>query len=97
VIRQLATVAVAAVFPPGRPASMPQVVELQTEALNLPQNFHGTEPLKEILWSTLNYDRKNQRSTRRGWPEATAAALIDDPTLLAAGGAHGAKERHEGL
>jgi hypothetical protein len=64
-------------------------VESQTEVLHLLQNFSGTEPLKELFWSTLNYDRINRPTTRRGWPEAAAAALVDDPTLLAAGGAHG--------
>jgi hypothetical protein len=63
---------------------MLQVVESQTEVLDLLQNFSGTEPLKELFWSTLNYDRINRPSTRRGWPDATAAVLVDDPTSFAA-------------
>jgi hypothetical protein len=62
---------------------------LQGQVLGLLQNFSGTEPLKELFWSTLNYDRINRPTSRRKWPEETAAVLVDDPTLLAAGGALG--------
>ncbi len=68
--------------------SVDQVV-LQGQVLDLLQKFNGLEPLKQLFWSRLNYDRMNQRTTRRGWPETTAAVLADDPTLLAAGGANG--------
>jgi hypothetical protein len=64
-------------------------VESQAKVLDLLQDFNGTEPLKELFWSTLNYDRVNQPTTRRKWPEPAAAVLADDPRLLAAGGAHG--------
>jgi hypothetical protein len=61
-------------------------VELQAQVLGLLQRFSGTDPLKELFWSRLNYERMNQRIARRGWPESAASVLVDDPTLLAAGG-----------
>ncbi|MGO9260911.1 MAG: hypothetical protein ACLQU1_32080 [Bryobacteraceae bacterium] len=64
-------------------------VTLQGQVLELLQRFSGTEPLKDLFWSKLNYDRKNEPTSRRKWPEAAAAAVADDPTLLAAGGADG--------
>jgi hypothetical protein len=62
---------------------------LQSQVLGLLQNFSSAEPLKELFWSQLNYDRVNQRTSRRGWPESAAELLADDPTLLASGGPHG--------
>jgi len=41
---------------------------LQAQVFKLLQAFNGTEPLKELFWSRLSYDRINQRTTRRGWP-----------------------------
>jgi hypothetical protein len=64
-------------------------IERQRQVLSLLENFKGLEPLKELFWSRLNYDRVNRPTTRRRWPEATAAILADDPTLFAAGGGHG--------
>src|ERR1035441_1867761 len=61
-------------------------IELQAQVLGLLQRFSGTDPLKELFWSPLNYDRMSQRASRRGWPESAASVLVDDPTLLAAGG-----------
>jgi hypothetical protein len=61
-------------------------IELQAQVLGLLQNFSGMEPLKELFWSRLNYNRANKPITRRGWPESAAGILADDPTLLAAGG-----------
>ena len=51
--------------------------ELQGHVLALLQNFNGTEPLKELFWSTLNYDRINRPTSRRKWPEETAAVTED--------------------
>ncbi|MCZ2154063.1 MAG: hypothetical protein LC114_09220 [Bryobacterales bacterium] len=45
--------------------------------------------MKTLFWTTLNYDRSNQRITRRGWPESSASVLAEDPTLLATAGAGG--------
>jgi hypothetical protein len=64
-------------------------IELQAQVLGLLDKFRGTEPLKELLWSKLNYDKKNESISRRKWPEPAAAALHEDPTLLASGGEKG--------
>ena len=61
-------------------------IELQANVLGLLQNFRGTEPLKELFWSQLNYNRANKPITRRGWAEGTSALLHEDPLLLATGG-----------
>jgi MmeI, DNA-methyltransferase domain len=61
-------------------------IALQAQVLGLLQNFKGTEPLKELFWSRLNYDRANKPITRRGWADGTAALLHEDPVLLATGG-----------
>jgi hypothetical protein len=60
-------------------------ISLQTEVLELLQKFSGMEPLKQLLWSKLNYDRVNKPLTRRGWVESAASVLQEDPTLLASG------------
>ena len=49
--------------------------------LTLLQNFRGVEPMKQLFWSHLNYERVNKPTTRRGWPESAASVLADDPTL----------------
>ncbi len=64
-------------------------LQLQAQVLSFLQDFSGTEPLKELFWSTLNYERINQRTSRRKWPESASSVLVDDPTLLASGGEHG--------
>jgi hypothetical protein len=61
-------------------------VQVQGQVLALLQQFNGTEPLKELFWSRLNYDRANKPITRRGWADSTAALLHEDPILLATGG-----------
>ncbi|MBN1224785.1 MAG: Eco57I restriction-modification methylase domain-containing protein [Candidatus Aminicenantes bacterium] len=44
------------------------------------------EPLKELFWRELNYDRANTPLSRRGWKETPTEALAEDPLLLATGG-----------
>lgn len=64
--------------------------EIRQQTLDLLQHFNGLDPLKELLWSHLNYDRvKRTNITRRGWPEPVASALAEDPSLLAEGGKDG--------
>lgn len=64
-------------------------LELQGQVLNLLENFKGIEPLKTLFWTKLNYDRVYKPIGRRGWTDAAALLLADDPTLLAAGGEKG--------
>jgi hypothetical protein len=63
--------------------------DLRADVLNLLQNFRGAEPMKELFWSHLNYERVNKPATRRGWPKSASEVLADDPTILAAGGEGG--------
>ena len=58
----------------------------QQSVLNLLENLNGLEPLKELFWNELNYERINEPVSRRGWNETAAKALADDPVLFAGGG-----------
>jgi hypothetical protein len=49
-------------------------------------NFMGVEPLKELFWTELNYDRVNESLSRRGWPKTATEVLAEDPVLFASGG-----------
>jgi hypothetical protein len=66
---------------------MPQHERQQT-VLELLGNLHGLEPLKELFWSELNYERVNQLLSRREWSDTAAKALAEDPVLFAGGGAN---------
>src|SRR4030042_6504863 len=61
-------------------------IELQKSVLGLLKDFRGLEPLKQLFWSDLNYQRINQPLSRRGWSDTTANFLADDPLLFAGGG-----------
>ena len=61
-------------------------VDLQQSVLGTLESFSGSEPMKKLFWSTLNYNRANKPITRRGWADGTAALLHEDPLLLATGG-----------
>ena len=50
------------------------------------RGLSGTEPLKRLFWTELNYERVNRPLSRRGWGETAAGALADDPVLFARGG-----------
>ncbi len=50
------------------------------------KDFHGIEPLKDLFWTQLNYNRVNQPISRRGWTDRAVNALTSDPLLFAAGG-----------
>ena len=64
---------------------MPQRERQQT-VLELLKNLRGLEPLKELFWSELNYDRVNEPLSRRTWTDTAAQALAEDPVLFAGGG-----------
>src|SRR5208337_1869457 len=49
------------------------------------KNFRGIEPLKQLFWSELSYERVNQTLSRRGWSDLATKALADDPLLFATG------------
>ena len=52
--------------------------------LNLLQNFRGIEPLKELFWVELNYDRDNR--VINDLPEKTSYLVAELPVCLAIGG-----------
>jgi len=58
----------------------------QEAVLGLLQGLQSLDPLKQLFWSELNYDQVNRSLSRRGWAQATAGALADDPLLLAGQG-----------
>lgn len=60
--------------------------ERQQNVLELLKGLRGIEPLKQLFWSELNYQRVNQPLSRRGWTESASKALADDPVLFAGGG-----------
>ncbi len=65
---------------------MPQDHDHQENILNILQDFHGLEPLKELFWTELNYDRQNEELSRRNWTDTAKNALTDDPIRFATGG-----------
>lgn len=62
------------------------VSEKQEAVFNLLKDLKGLDPLKQLFWSELNYERINQSLSRRGWTDTAAQALADDPVLFASGG-----------
>jgi type I restriction-modification system DNA methylase subunit len=67
-------------------AAPKDVVSNVLTLLNTLSIQHNLDPLKQLFWSELNYERTNQPLSRRGWPEKTNATLFEDPLLLATGG-----------
>ena len=65
---------------------MPQDLNHQENILNILQDFHGIEPLRELFWTELNYDRQNAGLSRRDWTDTAKNALAEDPVLFATGG-----------
>ena len=61
--------------------------DVHATVLNIIGELRGTDPLKELFWSQLNYERVNQTLSRRGWGKAANEALAEDPLLFASGGA----------
>jgi hypothetical protein len=60
--------------------------ERQQNVLDLLKGLRGIEPLKQLFWSELNYQRVNEPLSRRGWTDSASQALADDPVLFAGGG-----------
>ena len=58
----------------------------QQSVLELLENLNGLDPLKELFWNQLNYERVNQSTSRKGWNETASKALADDPLVFAGGG-----------
>lgn len=62
----------------------------QGAVLELLRSLDSLEPLKQLFWSELNYERVNQALSLRGWAEAPAKAVAEEPIFFAAGGRDGA-------
>ena len=60
--------------------------ERQQAVLDILSHLKGLDPLKQLFWTELNYQRVNQPLSRRGWTESTNKALAEDPVLFAGGG-----------
>ena len=65
---------------------MPQNLPDQQRILDILQNFHGIEPLKELFWGELNYDRQNNPIDRGDWTPTTQSAVAEDPILFGTAG-----------
>ena len=59
---------------------------LQGRVKKLLDGFGGREPLRRLFWSELNYERREDPLSTRGWPETVTNMLADEPTILASGG-----------
>ncbi len=62
------------------------IIDHQQSILDLLENLRGLDPLKQLFWSQLNYERVNRALSRRSWTETTSKALVADPVLFATGG-----------
>ena len=58
----------------------------QAAVLDILSNLKGFDPLKELFWNELNYERINEPISRRDWSETAAKSLADDPLVFAGGG-----------
>lgn len=58
----------------------------QQTILDLLRGLKGIEPLKELFWTELNYDRANALIPTGSWTDTERAALAGDPLLFAAAG-----------
>ncbi|MGA9351048.1 MAG: hypothetical protein WBW48_19900 [Anaerolineae bacterium] len=57
--------------------------DIQTAILSTLKSLQGLEPLKQLFWQHLNYDRVNQPLPRQDWAESARLALAEDPILFA--------------
>ena len=65
---------------------MPHDFPDQQRILGILQDFHGIEPLKELFWGELNYDRQNDPISPSDWTATAQSAVAEDPLLFATGG-----------
>ena len=65
---------------------MPQDLNHQETILNILKNLQGIDPLRELFWTELNYDRQSHGIPRHDWTDTAKNALVEDPVLFATGG-----------
>ena len=58
----------------------------QENILNILKNLRGIEPLRELFWTELNYDRQNEGISYQNWTDTAKNALAEEPVLFATGG-----------
>src|SRR3972149_10011853 len=56
---------------------------LQKEVMGLLTNLKGLQPLKDLFWSKLNYDRINDPVSTRAWTAPQKDNLAGEPLILA--------------
>ena len=61
--------------------------KLQERILNSLQNLKNIETLKKMFWSQLNYERVNEKLSRRKLTDKIKDVVEEEPLLLASGGA----------
>ena len=71
---------------------MSQDLDHQENILNILKNLEGIEPLRELFWTELNYDRQNEGISYQNWTDTAKNALAEEPTLFATGGTDNAFE-----
>jgi hypothetical protein len=64
-------------------------IERQDKILKLLQQLKGLDPLKQLFWSELGYDRVNETLSRRDWSQSASGILVEDPILFANAGQDG--------
>lgn len=60
--------------------------EHEQTVLDILKSLKGLEPLKQLFWSELSYDRINQPLSRRNWSQMATNSLAEDPILFAGTG-----------
>ena len=65
---------------------MPHDLDHQAKIHNILQNLRGIEPLRELFWTELNYDRQNEGISYQNWTDTAKNALAEEPVLFATGG-----------
>ena len=65
---------------------MPHDLDHQANIPNILKNLRGIEPLRELFWTELNYDRQNEGISYQNWTDTAKNALAEEPILFATGG-----------
>ena len=64
-------------------------LEYKKSIFDILSDLKGLNPLKELFWGELNYERVNESLSRQGWSKIASEALAEDPVLFATGGEDG--------
>jgi len=64
--------------------------KMEQDVQDILKNFTGIDPLKELFWNLLNYEKVNLPVRVKDWDEQIKSALSEDPLIFAEGGDQGA-------